>query len=93
MDNNLIVETEREISSAFKVHFERRPDWREIVTERTFPIDNLGMRTHVNTQLIDKNGATPLTANQEACVLSLENHRPRSSLHRRKQRRPNSEGL
>ena len=59
-----------------KVHFERRPDWREIVTAKTFPIDNLGIRTHVNTQLIDKNGKTLITANQEACVLSLENHRP-----------------
>ena len=88
MNNNLIFETEREISSAFidssvrmgvaqsvllvqdnltesfnamdcdgvifrekfnafwvftktKVHFERRPDWREIITARTFHIDNL----------------------------------------------------
>ncbi|MCR4579858.1 MAG: hypothetical protein K5681_05870 [Treponema sp.] len=59
-----------------KVHFERRPDWREIVTARTFPIDNMGMRTHVNTQILDKEGKTLLLANQEACVLSLENHRP-----------------
>ena len=123
MNDNLIFETEREISSAFidssvrmgvaqsvllvqdnltesfnamdcdgviyrekfnafwvftktKVHFERRPDWREIIKARTFPIDNLGMRTHVNTQLLDKNEKTLLLANQEACVLSLENHRP-----------------
>ena len=123
MNENLIFETEREISSAFidssvrmgvaqsvllvqdnltesfnamdcdgviyrekfnafwvftktKVHFERRPDWREIITARTFPIDNLGMRTHVNTQFLDKKGNTLLVANQEACVLSLENHRP-----------------
>lgn len=59
-----------------KVHFERRPDWREIVTARTFPIDNLGMRTHVNTEIVDKNGKRLLAANQEACVLSLETHRP-----------------
>ncbi|HBB14745.1 MAG TPA: acyl-ACP thioesterase [Treponema sp.] len=59
-----------------KVHFERRPDWREIVTARTFPIDNLGMRTHVNTEIADKNGKRLLVANQEACVLSLESHRP-----------------
>lgn len=59
-----------------KVHFYRRPDWCEIVTARTFPIDNLGMRTHVNTEIIDKNGNKLLVANQEACVLSLETHRP-----------------
>ncbi len=59
-----------------KVHFERRPDWREIVTARTFPIDNLGMRTHVNTEIVDKDGKRLLVANQEACVLSLETHRP-----------------
>lgn len=59
-----------------KVHFDRRPDWREIVTVKTFPIDNLGMRTHVNTEILDKNGRRLITANQEACVLSLETHRP-----------------
>lgn len=59
-----------------KVHFYRRPDWREIVTACTFPIDNLGMRTHVNTEIVDKNGMCLLVANQEACVLSLESHRP-----------------
>lgn len=123
MNNNLIFESQREISSAFidssvrmgvaqsvllvqdnltecfnamgcdgviyrekfndfwvftktKVHFERRPDWREIVTARTFPIDNLGMRTHINTEITDKEGKCLLLANQEACVLSLETHRP-----------------
>lgn len=59
-----------------KVHFTRRPSWREIVTARTFPIDNLGMRTHVNTEIVDRDGNQLLVANQEACVLSLENHRP-----------------
>ena len=123
MNNDLIFESEREISSAFidssvrmgvaqsvlmvqdnltecfnamgcdgvvyreqfndfwvftktKVHFERRPDWREIITARTFPVDNLGLRTHVNTELLDKNGKRLLVANQEACVLSLDTHRP-----------------
>ena len=59
-----------------KVHFERRPDWQEIVTAKTFPIDNLGMRTHINTEISDKDGKRLLVANQEACILSLENHRP-----------------
>ena len=34
------------------------------------------MRTHVNTQIVDADGNTLIVANQEACVLSLENHRP-----------------
>ena len=34
------------------------------------------MRTHVNTEFLDKQGKQLLVANQEACVLSLENHRP-----------------
>ena len=59
-----------------KVQFKRRPNWREIVTAKTFPIDNLGMRTHVNTEILDKEGKQVLLANQEACVLSLESHRP-----------------
>ena len=59
-----------------KVHFERRPDWREIVVARTFPVDNLGMRTHINTEIIDTDGKRLLIANQEACILSLETHRP-----------------
>lgn len=123
MENKLIFESEREISSAFidssvrlgiaqavlliqdnltecfgflncdgvvyrekfnvfwvftktKLHFERRPDWREITTVRTFPIDNAGMRTHVNTVICDKADNNLILANQEACVLSLETHRP-----------------
>ncbi|MBR7065048.1 MAG: hypothetical protein IKI31_07905 [Treponema sp.] len=59
-----------------KVHFERRPNWREIVSARTFPVNNLGFRTSVNTEIIDKDGKRLLVANQEACVLSLETHRP-----------------
>lgn len=59
-----------------KVHFLRRPDWREIIIAKTFPINNAGMRTHVNTEFLDKDGKQILLANQEACVLSLETHRP-----------------
>ena len=59
-----------------KIHFEERANWRDIVTVRTFPINNAGMRTNVNTEVIDKNGRRIISANQEACVLSLENHRP-----------------
>ena len=59
-----------------RVHFVRRPNWREKITAATFPVDNAGMRTHINTIFTDSEGKMLLTANQEACVLSLENHRP-----------------
>lgn len=59
-----------------KVHFNRRPNWREVISAQTFPVNNAGMRTHVNTAFYDKNGEAILVANQEACVLSLETHRP-----------------
>lgn len=59
-----------------KMHFERRPDWREEIIASTFPINNAGMRTHVNTILKDLDGKTLAKANQEACVLDMEKHRP-----------------
>lgn len=59
-----------------KLHFYRRPDWREEITASTFPIDNEGFRTHVNTVLKDKNENVLIAANQEACVLDMEKHRP-----------------
>ena len=59
-----------------KVHFNRRPAWREKITASTFPINNAALRTHLNTVLKDSNGENVVVANQEACVLSFENHRP-----------------
>ena len=59
-----------------KLHFEKRPVWREKIDASTFPIDNAGFKAHINTILRDKNGETLITANQEACVLSLDTHRP-----------------
>ena len=59
-----------------KLHFEKRPVWREKIDASTFPIDNAGFKAHINTILRDKNGETLITANQEACVLDLEKHRP-----------------
>jgi len=59
-----------------KLHFVKRPDWRQEIYAATFPIDNLGMRTHVNTVLKDLDGNILLAANQEACCLDLEKHRP-----------------
>ena len=59
-----------------KIHFEKRPTWRQKIDASTFPIDNAGFKTHVNTVLRDKDGSVLITANQEACVLDLEKHRP-----------------
>ena len=59
-----------------KVHFNRRPAWREKITASTFPINNAALRTHLNTVLTDSNGQKVVVANQEACVLDFEKHRP-----------------
>ena len=59
-----------------KLNFKKRPEWRQVISASTFPIDNAGFKTHINTILRDKNGTTLITANQEACVLDMEKHRP-----------------
>lgn len=59
-----------------KVKFFRRPEWKEIITAKTFPIDNAGFKAHINTQIKDSQNNPILIANQEACVLDLEKHRP-----------------
>ncbi len=80
MDCDGVVYRERHnafwVFTKTKIIFMRRPAWREKISASTFPVDASGFRTHVNTIFKDANGATLLTANQEACVLSLENHRP-----------------
>ena len=58
------------------IHFEQHPDWCESVNTRTFPIDNGGIRTHLNSEAFDKEGALVFSAKYEACVLSFETHRP-----------------
>ena len=58
------------------IHFNHRPDWCETVSTRTFPFDNGGIRTHINSEAFDKNGELAFAASYEACVLSFENHRP-----------------
>lgn len=58
------------------IHFEQRPDWCDTINTRTFPIDNGGIRTHLNSEAFDKDGALVFSAKYEACVLSFENHRP-----------------
>ena len=59
-----------------KVHFFRHAAWRENITAATFPIDNCGMRSHINTVLAGADGEKIAVANQEACVLDFERHRP-----------------
>lgn len=59
-----------------KVNFCRRPLWREKITAQTFPAVNAAFRTEVSTVFLDSEGKALVTANQEACVLSLENRRP-----------------
>lgn len=59
-----------------KLQFFKRPDWRETIEATTFPVQNAGMRTNVNTVLKSLDGETLVIANQEACVLDLNTHRP-----------------
>lgn len=59
-----------------RVRFLRRPDWRENITARTFPIDNASFKAHINTEILDEKAEPLLLANQQACVLDLEKHHP-----------------
>lgn len=59
-----------------RVDFFRRPCWRDRILVRTFPVANAGFRAEVNTVLSDRDGNILAAANQEACVLDLEKHRP-----------------
>ena len=59
-----------------KVEFMRRPKWTDEISVTTFPVSNTGLRTNVNTVIKDDSGNDMIYANMEACVLSLENHRP-----------------
>lgn len=59
-----------------KIQFVRRPAWREVICAKSFPVDNAGFKTHINTVLSDKDGKTLLCANQETCVLDCVSHRP-----------------
>ena len=51
-----------------KIHFEKRPTWRQKIDASTFPIDNAGFKTHVNTVLRDKDGSV-LIADPNIVVL------------------------
>ena len=58
-----------------RVKFVNRPCWREDIEAESFPISNAGFRTNVNT-VFYKDGKPIILANQEACVLDKEKHRP-----------------
>lgn len=59
-----------------KLHFTRRPSWREEFTAQTFPVNNKGFRTDVNSVFIDNDGQNILTSNIECCCLDFDKHRP-----------------
>lgn len=64
------------VFTRMKIKFIKRPVWRDIVKVKTFPINNAGVRTCVNTEITDLQGQQLIVANQEACVLNLETRRP-----------------
>ena len=59
-----------------RLRFFERPEWRDVIEASTFTVGNSGMRTNVNSIFEDKEGKTLLVANQEACVLDMQKHRP-----------------
>ncbi|MBP5567715.1 MAG: hypothetical protein J6X54_00665 [Treponema sp.] len=64
------------VFTKMKVRFTDRPDWNDKIAIKTYPIDNAGLRTHVNSEIRDKEGKTLVVSNQELCVLSTQTHRP-----------------
>lgn len=64
------------VFTRIKIKFIKRPQWQDMVKVRTFPINNAGVRTCVNTEITDLNGNKLILANQEACVLNLDTRRP-----------------
>lgn len=64
------------VFTRIKIKLIKRPYWQDIVKVRTFPINNAGVRTCVNTEITDLNGNKLILANQEACVLNLDTRRP-----------------
>lgn len=59
-----------------KMKIFKRPGWRDIIETSSFPINNSGIRTHVNTVFRDIKGELLLASNQELCLLDVEKHRP-----------------
>ncbi len=44
------------VFSKAKFKFFSRPAWNDFVTVKTFPINNSGIRTNINTQIVDSTG-------------------------------------
>jgi len=59
-----------------KFHFYHRPFWREKVHTVSFPVSNALVRANENTAIVTPEGEFLVTANQEACCLNVNTHRP-----------------
>ena len=64
------------VFSKTKIHFNFFPEWNTDFIAETFPIDNMGFRTNINTIFKTQEGKPILTANSECCCLDFEKHRP-----------------
>ena len=58
-----------------RARFFRRPDWDERVCLRCFPVDSVRVRTHLNCEVLDGQGAPLILARQELCALPFEGRR------------------
>ena len=58
-----------------RAHFIRRPDWDERVWLRCFPVDSVRVRTHLNCEVLDGQGAPLVLARQELCALPFVGRR------------------
>ncbi len=58
-----------------KIHFVRRPDWNERITIISFPKGNSGVRTHICTEILGRNGESLIQGTQELCVIHLDTHK------------------
>ena len=59
-----------------KFHFYHRPFWRDKVHTVSFPVSNALVRANENTAIVTPEGEFLITANQEACCLDMQRHRP-----------------
>ena len=59
-----------------RIHFHKRPYWRDKVKTVSYPVSNALIRANENTAIVTPEGEPLVTANQEACCLNLKTHRP-----------------
>lgn len=59
-----------------KIHFAKRPFWRDKILTVSYPISNVLIRANENTAITTPEGDVLVTANQEVCCLDLKTHRP-----------------